>query len=268
MIHGGVRASKPKTMQDAIEFLTKLMDKKISTPTEWNGEKKHYGGSKPLCSKCNYHHDGPCSPKCHKCNRVGHLAYDFRSFINANTTNNQRGTGASQKATCYECKNQGHYRNDCLERKNQNHENQTRGTEARGMVVLARVTTRETEDKSKEKRLEDVLTIRDFPKVFPEDLLGLPTTRQVEISDQYGTWCCICSTGALSISVVRNQKFVGATAGTTRQRLYKTQFLTLGSSSHVCQEEGWTISNVHRLSRTEQADEEESLPTPKDRRFV
>ncbi|GKC84497.1 hypothetical protein Tco_1140214, partial [Tanacetum coccineum] len=38
-------------------------------------------------------------------------------------------------------------------------------------VVLARVTTRETEDKSKEKRLEDASTIRDFPEVFPEDLL-------------------------------------------------------------------------------------------------
>ncbi|GJR69011.1 putative reverse transcriptase domain-containing protein [Tanacetum coccineum] len=67
-------------------------------------------------------------------------------------------------------------------------------------VVLARVTTRETEDKSKEKRLEDVPTIRDFPEVFPEDLQGLPMTRQLEISDQSGTWCCICSTGALSIS--------------------------------------------------------------------
>ncbi|GKA69958.1 putative reverse transcriptase domain-containing protein [Tanacetum coccineum] len=37
-----------------------------------------------------------------------------------------------------------------------------------------------TEDKSKEKRLEDVPTVRDFPKVFPEDLPGLPPTRQVE----------------------------------------------------------------------------------------
>ncbi|GJZ17362.1 putative reverse transcriptase domain-containing protein [Tanacetum coccineum] len=52
------------------------------------------------------------------------------------------------------------------------------------VVILARVTTRETEDKWKEKRLEDVPTIRDFPEVFPEDLSGLPTTRQVEISDQ------------------------------------------------------------------------------------
>nr|GEZ10572.1 putative reverse transcriptase domain-containing protein [Tanacetum cinerariifolium] len=35
-------------------------------------------------------------------------------------------------------------------------------------------------DKSKEKRLEDVPIVRDFSKVFPEDLPGLPPTRQVE----------------------------------------------------------------------------------------
>nr|GEX78112.1 hypothetical protein [Tanacetum cinerariifolium] len=27
------------------------------------GEKKSYRGSKPLCPKCNYHHDGECAPK-------------------------------------------------------------------------------------------------------------------------------------------------------------------------------------------------------------
>ncbi|GKC39193.1 hypothetical protein Tco_1051577, partial [Tanacetum coccineum] len=31
-----------------------------------------------------------------------------------------------------------------------------------------------------ENRLEDVLVIRDFPKVFPDDLPGLPLPRQVE----------------------------------------------------------------------------------------
>ncbi|GKD86024.1 putative reverse transcriptase domain-containing protein, partial [Tanacetum coccineum] len=35
-------------------------------------------------------------------------------------------------------------------------------------------------DKSEEKRLEDMPTVRDFSEVFPEDLLGLPPTRQVE----------------------------------------------------------------------------------------
>ncbi|GJW37282.1 putative reverse transcriptase domain-containing protein [Tanacetum coccineum] len=35
MIHGSVMATKPKTMQDAIEFATELMDKKISTQNEF-----------------------------------------------------------------------------------------------------------------------------------------------------------------------------------------------------------------------------------------
>ncbi|GJS47561.1 putative reverse transcriptase domain-containing protein [Tanacetum coccineum] len=47
-------------------------------------------------------------------------------------------------------------------------------------VFLAHVTTKEIEDKSGEKRLEDVPIVRDFPEVFPEDLPGLPPTRQVE----------------------------------------------------------------------------------------
>nr|GFB09791.1 hypothetical protein [Tanacetum cinerariifolium] len=168
MIHGRMGASKPKTMQDAIETTTKLMNKKINTLVECqtenkkrldntsknnqnqqqpnkrqntgraytarHGEKKHYSGSKPLCSKCDYHHDGPCAPKCHKCNKFGHLACDCRSSTNANTTNTQKGTGASQKATYYECGNQGHYKRDCLERKNQKHENQIKSTKARGVV--------------------------------------------------------------------------------------------------------------------------------------
>ncbi|GKB76340.1 reverse transcriptase domain-containing protein [Tanacetum coccineum] len=37
-----------------------------------------------------------------------------------------------------------------------------------------------TENKSKEKRMEDVPVIRDFPEVFPEELPGLPPPRQVE----------------------------------------------------------------------------------------
>nr|GFB98320.1 hypothetical protein [Tanacetum cinerariifolium] len=84
MIHGRIGASKTKTMQDAIEIATKLRNKKISTLAECqtenmkrldntsknnqnqrqpnkrqntgraytarHGEKKHYSGSKPLCS--------------------------------------------------------------------------------------------------------------------------------------------------------------------------------------------------------------------------
>ncbi|GJW94507.1 putative reverse transcriptase domain-containing protein [Tanacetum coccineum] len=47
-------------------------------------------------------------------------------------------------------------------------------------LFLENVTTKETEDKSEKKRLEDVPIVRDFPEVLLEDLSGLPLTRQVE----------------------------------------------------------------------------------------
>ncbi|GJS54770.1 reverse transcriptase domain-containing protein [Tanacetum coccineum] len=127
MIHGSVVASKPKIMQEATEMATEVMDKRIRTfadrqtenkrkqddnqqqqqnkrqntsmaYTAGTSEKKPYGGSKPLCAKCNYHHDGPCAPKCHKCNKVGHLARDCRSPANTNASNNQRGTDVGMEA--------------------------------------------------------------------------------------------------------------------------------------------------------------------------
>ncbi|GJV03662.1 putative reverse transcriptase domain-containing protein [Tanacetum coccineum] len=47
-------------------------------------------------------------------------------------------------------------------------------------IFLAHVTAKEVKDKSEKKRLKGVPIIQDFPKVFPEDLPGLPPTRQVE----------------------------------------------------------------------------------------
>nr|GEW32065.1 putative reverse transcriptase domain-containing protein [Tanacetum cinerariifolium] len=241
------------------------------TYTAGSGEKKPYGGSKPLCSKCNYHHDGPCAPKCHKCNRVGHLARDCRSPTNANTANNQRGTGAGRNghapAKVYVVGNAGtnpdsniitdHYYDVeladerivglnhiiwVLKSSVQYQLNARRtcwGNETRLNIIsctkmqkymlkgchvfLPHVTTKKAEDKSEEKRLEDVPIIGYFPKVFPEDFLGLPPTRQVEFQ----------------IDLMPGD----------------APFLTLGSSGLVCQEEGWIISNVHRLPGTEQADD-------------
>ncbi|GJT51300.1 retrotransposon protein, putative, ty3-gypsy subclass [Tanacetum coccineum] len=163
MIQGSVMASKPKTMQDAIEFATKLMDQQIHTfvdrqaenkrklddnsrnnqnqqqpfkrqnvaraYTARPGEKKVYRGSKPLCPKCNYHHDGQCAPKCNNCKKVGHLARDCRGSVVA--ANNQRALGANQRVvTCFECGFQGHYKKDYPKLKNNNRGNQARNGEA------------------------------------------------------------------------------------------------------------------------------------------
>nr|GEW11304.1 hypothetical protein [Tanacetum cinerariifolium] len=156
MIQGSVMASKQKTMQDAIEIANDLMGKKIRTFAERHAEnkrklnnnnqaqqqslkkqnvarayfvvsseKKEYAGTLPLCNKCKFRHNGPCTVKCANCNRVGHLTRDYRSPA---TTNNQR------TPTCYEYRDQGHYMSDFSELKNRNHRNQAGGTEARGMV--------------------------------------------------------------------------------------------------------------------------------------
>ncbi|GKA57654.1 putative reverse transcriptase domain-containing protein [Tanacetum coccineum] len=181
------------------------------------GEKREYTGSLTLCTKCNYHHKGPCAPRCNKCKKIGHLAHDCRSSGPNGNNNNRGNSGTNQNAgTCYECGVQGHFKRDCPKLKNKNCGNQgdgnapSKGNETlivhgdgsnkgngthlniisctkthkyllKGHnVFLAHVITKEVEDKSGEKRLEDVLIVQDFPKVFPEDLPGLPPTRQVE----------------------------------------------------------------------------------------
>nr|GFB39808.1 putative reverse transcriptase domain-containing protein [Tanacetum cinerariifolium] len=85
-----------------------------------SGNRQQYAGSRPLCPKCNFNHDSPCTPRCYKCNKIGHLSRDCRSPTSANVANNQRGNGAGQKVTCYECGPQGHFKRYCPKLKNNN----------------------------------------------------------------------------------------------------------------------------------------------------
>ncbi|GJV84674.1 hypothetical protein Tco_1524572 [Tanacetum coccineum] len=50
----------------------------------------------------------------------------------------------------------------------------------RGDDCDSEITSKKTEEKLEEKRLEDVLIVREFSEVFPKYLPGLPPTRQVE----------------------------------------------------------------------------------------
>nr|GFB58749.1 putative reverse transcriptase domain-containing protein [Tanacetum cinerariifolium] len=234
-----------------------------------NGERKAYEGPRSLCTKCNYHHDGPYASKCHKCHRFGHLSRGCRNPLNVNTGANQRGN------VCFECGAQGHFKKECPKLKNNNNRDHDYNVElADGRIIglntiirgctlnflnhpfnidlipielssfdviigmdwlttyhavivcdekivrvpfgnetlfircdgsnngtqlniisciktrkyllkgypvfLANITTKMIKDKSEEKRLENVPIVRDFFEVFPEDIQGLPPTRQVE----------------------------------------------------------------------------------------
>ncbi|GJX74376.1 putative reverse transcriptase domain-containing protein [Tanacetum coccineum] len=101
------------------------------------GEKREYTGSLPLCTKCNYHHKGPCAPRCNKCKKIGHLACDCRSSGPNGNNNNHGNFWKTQNAvTCYECDVQGHFKKDCPKLKNGNRGNQCGNDNAPAKVYV------------------------------------------------------------------------------------------------------------------------------------
>nr|GEZ40986.1 hypothetical protein [Tanacetum cinerariifolium] len=87
------------------------------TPGVYNmgtGERKPYNGNLPKCTKCHFHHNGPCTQKYHKCNKVRHFACDYRSSGNTNVMNAQRNNGANPKGNgCFELGATRHFKRDC-----------------------------------------------------------------------------------------------------------------------------------------------------------
>nr|GFA22081.1 hypothetical protein [Tanacetum cinerariifolium] len=145
-IHDSVKVAKPKTMQEAIEFATELMDKRIRDAVE---NKRKFEGPKPLCSKCDYHHEVPCPPRCNNYKRIGHLARDCRSRPanannnnnhnnNNNTNNNNRNNNNNnQKGNgCYDCEAQGHFKRNVPKLKNNNRGNQGGNDNAQARVCV------------------------------------------------------------------------------------------------------------------------------------
>nr|GEX67518.1 putative reverse transcriptase domain-containing protein [Tanacetum cinerariifolium] len=130
-------------------------------------------------------------------------------------------------------------------------------------IFLAQVTKKETIDKSEEKRLEDVPTVRDFPEVFPEDLPGLQPTRQVEFQIDLVPGAAPVAHTPYRLAPSELQEL-----STQLQELSDNGFIRPSSSpsraSVLFVKKRWIFSDVYRLPRAEQADCEESISTSKN----
>ncbi|GJV57235.1 hypothetical protein Tco_1458240 [Tanacetum coccineum] len=116
---------------------------------------------------------------------------------------------------------------------------------------------RKTEGNVGEKRQEECpICSRLFPKYFLMDFPVISTNSQMEFQIDY--WYLVgyifgaapVARAPYRLAPSEMKELSDQLQELIRQRLYKTQFLTLGSSGLVCQEEGYIIPDVHRLFGT------------------
>ncbi|GJU48822.1 putative reverse transcriptase domain-containing protein [Tanacetum coccineum] len=263
MIHGSVKASKPQTMQEAIEFATEMMDKKMTTAAERQAENKRRF-EEP--SRNTQNQQQPF-----KRNNTGHSARDCKvrptaNYNNNNNNNNQRTQGTNPRViTCFECGLQGHYRNDCPKLKNGNQGNRagngnavarayvvgSAGTNPNSNVVTAKYhAVIVCDEKLVRVPFGDKILIfhGDGSNNGHESRLNIISCTKAQKYLLEGCPIFLAQNGTYRHAPSEMEGDVGPLSKNFfRQRLYKTQFLTLGSSGLVCQEEGRILPDVYRL---------------------
>ncbi|GJT00531.1 putative reverse transcriptase domain-containing protein [Tanacetum coccineum] len=161
MILGSVKASKSKTMQEVIEFTTELMEDKTQAYAErqaerkrkyddlsnnnqnqqnkrqntgqaytaGNSDRKPYAGSKPLCSKCNYNHEGLV--------HIGDItARGLAIWPETVEVGLQMTTTTTTGNGCFECGAQGHFKRNCPRLRNNDRGNQAGNDRALAKVYV------------------------------------------------------------------------------------------------------------------------------------
>ncbi|GKB22361.1 putative reverse transcriptase domain-containing protein [Tanacetum coccineum] len=145
-------------------------------------------GTWPKCTTCNSYHapDGPCRT-CYNYNRPGHLAKDCRSV--PRNVNHVNARNPPVRA-CYECGSTDHVRPACPRwNRLSNYKAEIICHEKVVRIPLPdsnmlRVLGERPEEKviffMGVKKQEEIVVVRDFPEVFPDDLSGLPPIREIE----------------------------------------------------------------------------------------
>ncbi|GJS17539.1 hypothetical protein Tco_0412011 [Tanacetum coccineum] len=163
---------------DAIEFATKLMDKKINTWAKRQADNKRKSDDTARNNQNQQPNKRQNTRKEHNATEMGHFKKSCPKWKNNNNRANQVGNAKTQ-AKVYAIGNAGvNLDNNVITNSNKTwtrlniisctkaQEYLTKGCH----VFLANITATKDEDKSKEKRLEDVPVVQEFPEVFPADL--------------------------------------------------------------------------------------------------
>nr|GFC17520.1 putative reverse transcriptase domain-containing protein [Tanacetum cinerariifolium] len=212
-IEENITASKPETLEEAINIAQRLMDQvtKHNSIQGTNDNKRKFKDERNISSNNNYRNNyqnihnnrmndslqqqnrrqetfksyaatltenRPCTIKCRVCNKVGHLTKNYRNKGPATGSNLQ-----PVSVICHACGEKGHYQSQCS-KTNINANGRTyllRDKNAhQDPNVVTGFYSPSNRKESDEKQLENIPVVREFPNVFPEELPGLPSTRQVE----------------------------------------------------------------------------------------
>nr|GEU85973.1 hypothetical protein [Tanacetum cinerariifolium] len=203
-IYGNVKSSKPRWLDETIELTNDLMDQKLRTYAERavNKRKTDDTSRKTTMGINNKPSKSIMSPRSIIWGRErgNHMKDLCPSSQSANVTkiacvlrSVTSVTRCHAVIVCDEKLVQILYGNETLTFHGNESNN---GRESRLTVIsclkvqkymakgcqtfMAQISTKKEEDKSEGKQLKDVPIVRDFSKVFPEDLPGLPPARPVE----------------------------------------------------------------------------------------
>ncbi|GJR09211.1 putative reverse transcriptase domain-containing protein [Tanacetum coccineum] len=167
-IEGNVIASKPQTLEEAINITQRLMDQvtRHNSVQGTNNHKQKFDDR--IIFNNNYQNDRNNNNDNH--NNDHHQQHNrrqetFRAYAATPTENHSFDVVIGM-----DWLSKYHARIICDEKVIHI------SIDGKTLIIRAQV----MEKKSNEKRLEDVPVVREFPEVFPEDLPGLPPVRQVE----------------------------------------------------------------------------------------
>nr|GEV41427.1 putative reverse transcriptase domain-containing protein [Tanacetum cinerariifolium] len=214
-IKGNITSARPTTLHEAVNLAQELVEQAVqgkaaraneNNKRRWEEHKRNHPNNNNNPSNRNRNRNNNNNNQHHQLNRRQETVRAYAAAPTEGTNDNPL-----RNVTCYGCGEKGHLRHMCPKGRNQQNE----GAHARAYVVVENpqqnpnvVTVcyekivriplpngeileihgeRSEKDskslsciKADEVRLDDIRTVYDFPKVFPDDLTGLPPVREIK----------------------------------------------------------------------------------------